>query len=261
VGAADLYARARPSYPAEIFADLAELAELRPEARLVEIGCGTGQATRPLAERGYAITCVELDGEAAALARRNLAGLRNVEIVNADFEAWRPEHGGYDAVVAFSSFHWIAPDRRYRIAAELLRRSGKLVVVSLVHVLPDGGDPFFGDVADDYVAVLGEDAREMLTIGRPPHPDAVAALSDRVVGEELEASGAFRLIGTRRAFWDVTYPCDGYIDLLMTVSTYRRLEPALRERLFARLRQRIGARPGARVRVRYMALLYVAERT
>jgi 16S rRNA A1518/A1519 N6-dimethyltransferase RsmA/KsgA/DIM1 with predicted DNA glycosylase/AP lyase activity len=75
VGAADLYARARPSYPAEIFADLAALAELRPGARLVEIGCGTGQATRPLAERGYAITCVELDGEAAALARRNLAGL------------------------------------------------------------------------------------------------------------------------------------------------------------------------------------------
>jgi hypothetical protein len=101
----------------------------------------------------------------------------------------------------------------------------------------------------------------MLTIGRPPHPDAVAALSDRVLGEELDASGAFRLIGTRRCFWDVAYPREGYIDLLSTVSTYRSLEPALRERLFERLRHRIGARPGTCVRVRYMALLYVAERT
>jgi SAM-dependent methyltransferase len=261
VGAADLYARARPSYPADVFADLAELAELPPGARLLEIGCGTGQATRPLAERGYAITCVELDGEVAALARRNLAELRRVEIVNADFETWRPEHGAYDAVLAFSSFHWIAPERRYRVAAEMLGPSGKLAVVSVVHVLPDDGDPFFRDVTDDYVAVLGEEAREMVTIGRPPHADTIAAVSDRVVGEEVDASGVFRLTGARRYRWDVTYTGAGYIDLLRTVSTYRRLEPTLRERLFDRLRRRMRTQPGMSVRVRYMALLYVAART
>jgi SAM-dependent methyltransferase len=259
--AAELYDRARPLYPADVFADLAELAELPPGARLVEIGCGTGQATRPLAERGFAVTCVELGEQLAAVARRNLAEFPDVDVVAANFETWRPARAGYDGVVAFGSFHWISPEQRYRKAAELLGASGKLAVVSMVHVLPDDGDPFFHDVADDYVAVLGEDAREMITFGRPPHPEAIADLSDRVVGEEVEASGVFRLTAARRYGWDAAYTADDYAELLMTVSTYRTLEPDVREPLLARLRRRIAARPGQSVRLTYMALLYVAERS
>jgi 16S rRNA A1518/A1519 N6-dimethyltransferase RsmA/KsgA/DIM1 with predicted DNA glycosylase/AP lyase activity len=36
--------------------------------RVLEIGCGTGQATFPLAERGLAVTAIELDPELARLA-------------------------------------------------------------------------------------------------------------------------------------------------------------------------------------------------
>jgi SAM-dependent methyltransferase len=256
---AELYDRARPAYPTDIFADLAELAELPAGARLVEIGCGTGQATRPLAQRGYTITCLELGEQLAALARRNLTGFPNVEVVTGDFETWQPDHAEHDAVVAFGSFHWISSEHRYRKAAELVGASGKLAVVSMVHVLPDDGDSFFLDVVDDYTAILGEGAHEMVTIGRPPHPEAIADVSDQVIGEELEASGVFRLIAARRYFWDVVYTADDYFDLLMTVSSYRALEPDLRERLFARLRRRIATRAGQNVRLTYMALLYLAR--
>jgi hypothetical protein len=44
----ELYDRARPSYPPQIFDDLAALAQLPVGARLVEIGCGTSQAQRAL---------------------------------------------------------------------------------------------------------------------------------------------------------------------------------------------------------------------
>jgi SAM-dependent methyltransferase len=258
---AELYGRARPAYPADVVADLAELAELPPRARLVEIGCGTGQATAPLAQRGYRITCIELGEQLAAEARRNLAGFPNVDVVDADFETWQPDRAGYDAVVAFGSFHWIAPEHRYRRAAGLVGARGRLAVVSMVHVLPDRGDTFFGDVVDDYTAVLGEDARVMVTFGRPPHPETIAGLSDRVLGAELEESGVFRLVAARRYLWDVTYSAESYIDLLTTVSSYRALEPDVRERLFGRLRRRIAARPAKSVSLTYMALLYVAERT
>jgi SAM-dependent methyltransferase len=257
---AELYDRARPGYPMDVLADLAELAELPPRARLVEIGCGTGQATGPLAQRGYTMTCLELGEQLAALARHNLAGFPNVEVVTGNFETWQPADAEYDAVVAFGSFHWISPEYRYRKAAELVGASGKLAVVSMVHVLPDDGDPFFRNVVDDYASVLGEDAREMVTIGRPPHPEAIADLSDRVIAEEVEASGAFRLTAARRYFWDIVYTADDYADLLMTVSSYRTLEADVRERLFARLRRRIATRPGQRVRLTFMALLYVLSR-
>ncbi len=153
----ELYDRARPSYPPQIFDDLAELAQLPAQARLVEIGCGTGQATLPLAERGYAVTCVELGQRLAATARRNLAAFPSVSVVNANFETWQPERPGFDAVVAFSAFHWLAPDLRYTKTADLLRENGKLAFVSTAHVLPADGDPFFVEVQADYEAVIPND--------------------------------------------------------------------------------------------------------
>jgi 16S rRNA A1518/A1519 N6-dimethyltransferase RsmA/KsgA/DIM1 with predicted DNA glycosylase/AP lyase activity len=100
--AAELYERARPSYPDELFDDLVELAGLKARSRVVEIGCGTGKATLPLAGRGLRIVCVELGTSLAAIAQRKLALFPGVQIVNADFETWRPERADYDAVVAFT---------------------------------------------------------------------------------------------------------------------------------------------------------------
>src|SRR5215831_18132399 len=88
--AADGYDAARPSYPKQLFDDLVELAELKPRARLLEIGCATGKATRPMLERGFSVVCVELGGELAEQARRNLAG-HQVEVNVTPFESWEGE--------------------------------------------------------------------------------------------------------------------------------------------------------------------------
>ena len=45
-------------------------------AQILEIGCGTGQATLPLAEGGYEITCVELGEQLAAVARGSSRAFR-----------------------------------------------------------------------------------------------------------------------------------------------------------------------------------------
>ena len=87
----ELYDRARPTYPAQLFDDLAAIAELPEAARIVELGCGTGQATIPLAERGYRVTCVELGEQLAGAARRRLAVFPAVKVVNAAFETWQPD--------------------------------------------------------------------------------------------------------------------------------------------------------------------------
>jgi SAM-dependent methyltransferase len=153
----ELYDRARPNYPPEVFDDLAALAQLRAAARIVEVGCGTGQATLPLAQRGYEITCVELGEQLAAIARRKLAGFLNVAVISANFESWQPAHAEFDAAVAFTAFHWIAPEVRYTKTASLLREHGTLAVVSTHHVLPAGGDPFFVEVQEDYEAIVPDD--------------------------------------------------------------------------------------------------------
>src|SRR3712207_5907464 len=72
-GAALLYDRVRPGYPEELFDDVVARTGLPRGGRVLEIGCGTGQATVPLARRGYCVLCVELGENLAAVARRNLA--------------------------------------------------------------------------------------------------------------------------------------------------------------------------------------------
>jgi SAM-dependent methyltransferase len=256
----ELYERARPSYPSKVFDDLVVLAQLPAGARIVEIGCGTGQATVSLAQRGYAITCVELGEQLAAIARRKVAGFPSVEVLNTNFETWQLDHSEFDAVVAFSAFHWIAPDLRYGKAAELLRERGKLVVMSTAHVLPREGDPFFIEVQEDYETVVPDDPNTKAGAGGPPYPEAIADLSDEILCGEIEASGRFRNVGARRYLWDVIYTADEYVAVLNTYSGHRALDDDTRERLLTRIHRRIEARPERNVRKTYLAMLYVAER-
>jgi SAM-dependent methyltransferase len=244
---AEAYDRARPTYPAAVFDDLAGLAGLRPGARLVEIGCGPGKATLALAERGYAVTCIELGARMAALARRNLAAYPAVEVLNVPFEPWQPEVADYDAVVAFTAFHWIDPDVRYQRAADVLRPGGHLGVLETKHV--SGGDPFWLEVQDDYVASGAAAERTP-----PPRPEDVPDLR-----EELEASGRFDLVGVRRHLWSIEYDVDAFLEVLDTHSRQRGLDPAVRADLYERIQRRVRARPLPRVRTTYLGTLNVAR--
>jgi SAM-dependent methyltransferase len=247
---AELYDRARPGYPLELFADLVELADLRAGSRVVEIGCGSGRATIPLAEQGLDIVCVELGEGLAAVARRNLARFPRIEVVGADFEEWEPDRADFDAVVAFTAFHWIDPAVRFEKSARLLRPGGALGVVATQHVLPPGGDDFFVDVQEDYDAVVPDPENRP-----PPPPEAIGDLS-----REFAASSRFEDTVVRRYVWDVEYTADTYVDVLDTYSGHRAMDPETRQQLYERIRRRVEARPGGRVTKSYLALLHVARR-
>jgi SAM-dependent methyltransferase len=246
----ELYDRARPVYPAQVFDDLVALARLPDGSRLVEIGPGTGQATRPLAERGLHVIGVALGERLAAVARQRLGTFPNVQIVNAPFESWQPIEADFDAVVAFTAFHWLDPDVRYEKAARLLRDGGAIAVVETTHVLPEGADRFWWEVQEDYDAIVPSDENRP-----PPHPDEVGDL-----GAEIEGSGCFRAAEVRRHHWNVSYSADEYIAVLDTYSPNRALDPKTRRRLFERIHRRIEALPGRRVTKTYLATLNVARR-
>jgi SAM-dependent methyltransferase len=251
----ELYERARPEYPAELFADLVGFARLAAGARVLEIGCGTGQATVPLAERGLEIVCVELGERLAAAARRTLARFASVEVVHAAFEEWEPPpppppREPFDAVVGFTAFHWVDPQVRYEKPARLLRRGGTLAVIETKHVLPEGGDPFWVEVQDDYDAVAPSPENRP-----PPRPEEVADLRS-----EFGESGAFGDVVVRRYVAEIGYSAEEYLAVLDTYSGHRTMEPEARECLYGRIRRRIEARPEPRVTKTYLFTLNLARK-
>jgi SAM-dependent methyltransferase len=242
---AEQYDRARPSYPAAVFNDLAEIAALEPGARIVEVGPGTGKATTELVRRGYRVTGVELSADLADVARRNAP---SAEIVVTEFEHWQPETAGFDAIVATAAYHWIDPQHRYAKPLALLRPGGALAVVHGRHVLPAGGDPLWAEVQEDYDAVV-------------PHPDnAPPPPPDEVTDEwadEFRASAVFDRVEERRYLQPLVFTADEFVDLLGTFSDNIVLPPEQRDELFHRIRARIAARPGGTVTKHYLLTLTV----
>ena len=82
----ELYDRVRPGYPDELFTDLAAVTGLSRTSAVLEVGSGTGQATRSLAAIGGAVTGIEPGEGMAALARERLAAFDNVTIETSTFE-------------------------------------------------------------------------------------------------------------------------------------------------------------------------------
>ena len=242
----ELYDRARPSYPSQLFDDLASLAGLRAGDRILELGPGTGKATVALAERGFRVVGVELGEGLAAVARRNLADFPHVEIVTVPFERWETEDR-FEAVTAFTAFHWIDPDVRYEKSADLLGEGGAHAVVDTKHVQREGGDAFWVEVQDDYDAVVPSPHNSP-----PPLPDEVPDL-----GEEIAASGRFRNVAVRRYLWDAPYDADEYIAVLDTYSGHRAMADDERNELYRRIRERIGDRVVTKT---YLFVLNIAVR-
>jgi SAM-dependent methyltransferase len=224
---AEAYDRTRPVLPDPLFEDLVAIAGLAPGSRVLEIGCGTGQATLPLARRGLSITALELGPELAGLARTKLAGFPTVEVVTASFEAWTNTAGPFDAVVAVSSLHWIDPELRFTKPARLLRSGGAMIVAGCSWAAPQPPDAFLTAVGEDYRAVGYR--------GDPPPP------ADLVPAWHFppEAVGLFTEKFARGYEFSATLSADDYVANLATQSSTHELGADLAREFLARVRRRL----------------------
>jgi len=246
--AAERYERARRPYPPQVFEDLAELAELEVGSHVLEIGCGTGQATAPLADRGYDIIAVELGAELAAVADRKLAAHPNVEIVVATFEDWPLPSEPFDAVVSATAFHWIDPEIRVTKAAQALRPGGSLAVIETRRI-PLGDEQLLADLWRCHER-FDPTARP----ARKPEPDEPPESN-----AEINRSGLFDRIESRRYEWDHEYSTADYLELLLTFSNVLAMEPAQRSELLECIGELIDRQLDGRIREHTVNHLLVAR--
>lgn len=139
---AELYDLIRPHYPAELFNAIIQITDLESVSKLVEIGPGTGQATRLFAERGFEIIGVELGSALADVARRNFGKYNNVKIITGAFEDVELPQSNFDLVYSATAFHWIKPDVKFSKSYKLLKDGGHLAIINTCHVSDEKGDEF-----------------------------------------------------------------------------------------------------------------------
>lgn len=103
---------------------------LAPDARVLEIGCGMGRYTIPMAKRGVAVEGLDLTPE--LLERlRSFEGGETVPLHCADIlDAPPAVHGAFDAVVGFFMLHHLHDlEGSFAAVARLLKPEGRVAFV------------------------------------------------------------------------------------------------------------------------------------
>jgi SAM-dependent methyltransferase len=121
----DAYDAARPSYPADLYDAIDRLAGPLDGARVVEIGAGTGIATRGLRERGANVLAVDIG---PGMLRRLRERTPGQPAVVARGEQLPVRDGVVDIVCAAQAWHWVHPEHGPEEAKRVLRPGGAIAV-------------------------------------------------------------------------------------------------------------------------------------
>ncbi len=122
-GAAELYDRSRPSYPADAVEFVASTLGIREGARVCDLAAGTGIFTALVVDRGaQLIACEPVGGMRAVLRAR----LPRIDIVAGTAEALPFADGSLDAVTIMQALHWFDGPAATNELARVLRPGGRV---------------------------------------------------------------------------------------------------------------------------------------
>lgn len=218
------YERFRPGYPTAL-ADVVMSYAGRPLRTALEIGAGTGRATRLFAQRGITVTATEPDGAMLAELRKHVPA--NVTTVQAAFEDL-PSGESYGLVYAAAALHWTKPEGRWERVAALLEPGG---------VFASFGGPI--RLADPVVEDAVRAAREpFLASDEVPSPDGTPPEhAMQWPGTELERAEWFTDVRQSVIERRLTMNAGDYVGHLSTVSAYLELPISVQEQVYSRIRQ------------------------
>jgi SAM-dependent methyltransferase len=251
---AELYDRARPSYPAELVDDVLSYSGAGVDDRALEVGAGTGKATGLFAARGLEILALEPSPAMAAIASRSLAGYGNVRIEQREFERWRPDRGDFKLLLSAQAWHWIPRELRYAKAREALEPGGALGV--FWNRPSWDSSPLTDELAAAYRRVAPD-----LGAGAGPGPMDPAGVSREWWGDwgrELAAAPGFGAPEFRNYMWRERYTTDSYLRLLRTHSDHITLDEPRLGRLLDAIATVIDGRGGV-LELEYVTDLWMAR--
>ena len=203
---AELYDRARPPYPAALRTRLAELGLLVAGHRALDLGAGSGQATRILIDAGMEVTAVEPGG---ALADRLRRLLPEVHILQATAEAVELVPASFDLATVATAVHWFDLEVVLPKLHTALVPGGRLAVWRNV----------YGDPSAPPTAFRSRIAEIAASRDAPPRPGPDESDTARWAAL-LQAGGYFAAAHAEEFRWSVDLDEDGVRGLFTTFSDW-----------------------------------------
>ena len=185
--AADVYERARPSYPEEAVRWIAERIHLDERSTVADVGAGTGKLTRMLVATHARIVAVEpVEAMRAVLLDR----VPGSEVLDGTAEAIPLPDASADAITVAQAFHWFDHERAIPELHRVLKPGGWLVLIwnsrDMNDPLQRGIEDLLAPLRDVAPYQLGEEWREPLEASSLFGPPEEAWFS---IAQEMTAAG------------------------------------------------------------------------
>jgi ubiquinone/menaquinone biosynthesis C-methylase UbiE len=243
------YDKYRPEYPNELFADIISYSNLQTEDKILEIGCGTGQATGGLVHNGFQnITCVELGTNLAQITSNKFKDYSSVQVIRSSFEDWEGHDESYDLAISATAFHFIEPKFGYQKVSRLLKYKGTKGFFWTVHV-------------QQYDEIHTE-LRKLYKSNAPHLDDSTKKTPDEIISDRkvlTENSGLFENITVFQYKWLKSYSSEEYIALLNTHSKHQQLPDNVRNTIFEKMRNIIDGH-GGYINKQQLVALYLGRK-
>lgn len=223
---ADRYDATALTYPAALIDEIVRLSGVTAGGRILEIGCGSGQATISFAERGFTITAVELGARLAQLAAQKLCGFPNVQVIQHEFESWELPAQPFELVISAEAFHWIVPEIGIPKVAHALIPGG--MVALFWSVTERLNTPLHQAIASAYAEIAPDWVNPLAS-------EVDADFIQRSISAFFERVGGFEPLQSRFYPACVTASINGEVHLeeLRTFSAHREMPDPTRQALYA----------------------------
>jgi SAM-dependent methyltransferase len=239
---AERYDRSRPTYPAEL---IDFLVADHPQ-QVLDIGCGTGIASRLFQARGCQVLGVEPDPRMAAIARRH-----GVPVEDGTFEEWDARARVLDLLISGQAWHWVDPVAGAARAAEVLRPGGRIALFWNAGRPEPTARKQLNEVYDQLAPGLDSYSIALGNVDPTRFPAAT---------DGLRATGAFEEPELTSYVWRRESTVAHWLDQLPTHSDHSRLPRKRLTELLDTLAEALGG-PSARFAVDYTTWLITARRS
>ncbi len=227
---ADLYNESRPSYPDELIEDVIHLSALEPNGRILEIGCGSGNATVLFAQRGYKLLGIELGGRLAQFARQRCQAFPNTTIVQSAFEEYNVPSHSFDLAISADAFHWIPPEVGYPKLINSLKETGSIALFWHIEIDPH----------TDWSVAIDELFHKIAPQFDNPQKSVTLEWQTNIIKQNFHEHCGIEDVTIKSYSWSETITADKFVKRLRTYSSHREMSEELRTKLYTEIQNVIN---------------------
>ncbi len=156
------------------------LKQLPPQCRTaLDIGCGTGEFSRLLAQRVERVMAIDLSPNMIKIAKQRSRQFPNIDFQVADVMLWEPPTEKMDLIVSIATLHHVSIERLLPNLKAALNPGGRLVILDLLKY------ETLQDRLSDVIAVpLNWVYRAINNRQFRPSPEAVEAMREHLRTDE-----------------------------------------------------------------------------